>query len=94
MTEQKHTQRRWYVGKTSGCQGLVIAERDGANIAVTYDKADAPLVAAAPDLLEACECAVSSNPFMSGKAQISIDATAWDAIRAAIAKAKEGQPCG
>lgn len=51
--ESNHTPSPWYVAKTSNDQGLVISEVTGANIAVTYDKKDAPLIAAAPELLKA-----------------------------------------
>ena len=43
----------WYVASTGNHQGLVIDEADGRNVAVTYDKKDAPLVAASPKLLAA-----------------------------------------
>lgn len=49
----KHTEGPWYEAKTGNHQGLIVAEKDGSNIAVAYDKADAPLIAAAPKLLEA-----------------------------------------
>lgn len=42
----------WYVGNTGNHQGLVIEETTGRDVAVTYDKKDAPLVAAAPRLVE------------------------------------------
>ena len=51
----KHTPGKWYEAKTGNDQGLVISEQTGANIAVAYDKADAQLIAASPDLLEALE---------------------------------------
>lgn len=44
-------ENNWYVGKTGNHQGLVIEEGTGRNVAVAYDKADAQLLAAAPDLL-------------------------------------------
>lgn len=44
---------RWYVGRTGNCQGLVIEEGTGKNVAVAYAKEDAPLLAAAPEMLEA-----------------------------------------
>ena len=44
----------WSVMKTGNHQGLV-ADQDGKNIAVTYDKCHAPLIAAAPKLLEALQ---------------------------------------
>ena len=43
----------WYEAKTGNHQGLIVSEKDGRNIAVAYDKKDAPLIAAAPKLLEA-----------------------------------------
>ena len=49
-----HTDKKWFVSSTGNHQGLVIDETDGRNVAVTYDKADAPLIAAAPELLAAC----------------------------------------
>jgi hypothetical protein len=42
-------------------------------------------------LLSACKAAMASNPMMTGKAQITIDVDAWDAIRAAIAKVEVPQ---
>jgi len=53
-TQARHT---WYATDGSGGQGLVIDEDTGRNVAVAYDSADAPLLAAAPELLrelEAC----------------------------------------
>lgn len=51
--------QRWYATVTNTGspheQGLVIDETTGANIAVTYDAAHAPIVAAAPDLLAALQ---------------------------------------
>ncbi|HUV97291.1 MAG TPA: hypothetical protein VMV98_07455 [Acidobacteriaceae bacterium] len=43
----------WYTTKGSMGQGLVIDEADGRNVAVAYDEKDAPLLAAAPDLVRA-----------------------------------------
>lgn len=45
----------WYTAETGNHQGLVIEEETGRNVAVCYDKADAPLVAAAPALLHAAK---------------------------------------
>lgn len=45
----------WYVAETGNHQGLVIDESTGANIAVAYDKAHAPLIAAAPKLHHAAK---------------------------------------
>ncbi len=44
---------KWYVGNTGNHQGLIIDEKTGDNIAVSYKKEDAALIAAAPELLEA-----------------------------------------
>jgi hypothetical protein len=48
-----HTPGPWYEARTGNHQGLVISEATSANVAVTYDKKDAQLIAAAPDLLGA-----------------------------------------
>ena len=40
----------WHTARTGNHQGLVIDEA-GRNVAVSYDEADAPLLAAAPELL-------------------------------------------
>lgn len=42
----------WYVKKTSGNQALILDEKTGKDIAVAYDAANAPLLAAGPDMLE------------------------------------------
>ena len=44
--------RTWYEANMSGDQGLVIEEGTGRSVAVTYDKEDTALAAAAPDLLQ------------------------------------------
>ena len=46
-----NTDDKWYVSSTGNHQGLIVDEATGKNIAVTYDKQHAPLVAAAPQLL-------------------------------------------
>ena len=76
---------KWYAKITNRGsvheQGLVIDEKTGANIAVTYDPKDAPLVAAAPDLLAALEVIVE----ICGNR----NTVEFDNARAAIRKAKE-----
>lgn len=62
--------RKWHVARTGNHQGLVIDDNTGKNIAVTYDKADAPLVAAAPALLEACERARNEIQRLASKYNI------------------------
>jgi hypothetical protein len=46
---------RWYDSKGSGGQGLICDERDGRTVAVACDEKDAPLLAAAPELLQAAK---------------------------------------
>ena len=49
----KHTPGPWYESNTGNHQGLIIAEDTGENIAVSYDKINARLISAAPEMLEA-----------------------------------------
>ena len=42
---------KWYTAN-AGDQGLIIDEETGRNVAVSYDKKDAELIASSPDLLE------------------------------------------
>jgi hypothetical protein len=48
---------KWYYEDFNNIhdQSLIIDEDTGASIAVAYDKKNAPILAAAPDLLEALE---------------------------------------
>lgn len=48
----KHTPGPWY-SKNITYQGLVVSEKTGENIAVVYDKKNAPLVASAPNMYKA-----------------------------------------
>ncbi len=51
----KHTPGEWYTNpRATGHQGHVYSIETGHGIAVTYRIEDAPLVSAAPDLLQAC----------------------------------------
>ena len=50
----------WYSSKTDSHQGLVIDEDTGENIAVTFKKENAQLVASAPKLLKACKIALTA----------------------------------
>jgi hypothetical protein len=49
----KPTPGPWYEASMGNHQGLVVDEQTGANVAVVYDKANARLIASAPELLEA-----------------------------------------
>ena len=51
--------KEWYVAETGNHQGLICSEDTGENIAVSYDKTHAPLLAASPLLLQACKCALA-----------------------------------
>lgn len=70
----------------------MIDEGTGRNVAVTYDKVDAPIVAAAPDLLAACEelveLAAGFDDADHDPDDTPIVAPALARARAAIAKAK------
>lgn len=75
----------WYVANTSSHQGLIIDENAGETIAIAYDKANAPLIAAAPDLLEALKLAM---PYVEDCNSLTMEHA--DQMWAAIAKV-EGQ---
>jgi hypothetical protein len=49
--------KTWHAASTGNHQGLVIEDETGRNVAVAYDKADAPLIAQAPAMLEALRTA-------------------------------------
>lgn len=58
-----HTIGPWYATNAGNdYQGLVIDEATGANIAVSYDKTHATLIAAAPEMLEALKLALILHP--------------------------------
>jgi len=57
MSEQ--ASREWYTASMGNHQGLIVDMTTGNNIAVAYDKANAPLIAAAPELLETLEAIVN-----------------------------------
>lgn len=78
MTAKNH----WYVVSTGNHQGLIVEETTGANIAATYNKHDAPLVAAAPELLEALERCQIRLFMLEGNCD------EYELARKAIAKAK------
>lgn len=49
----KHTYMLWHIANNANdSQGLIISE-NGDNVAVSYNKMDAALIAAAPELLKA-----------------------------------------
>lgn len=89
MDQSKHTPGEWHAGnKRNDHQGLVYSLETGDNIAVTYKREDAPIVAAAPDLLEACIKAVGTLTHMT-TAQYARgeDKPTRELLVAAIAKA-------
>ncbi len=88
---QKHTPGPWESQATAGYethgQRAVYAEENGKDIAIVYDgEANARLIAAAPELLEACKALVGSDH--DGKSFTSRAALATRLARAAIAKAE------
>jgi len=71
-----HTPGPWIASVTSSqTQGLIYAEKDGANIAVTYATQDAALIAAAPDLLKALRI-IQANPNDPWSHRVALDAMA------------------
>jgi len=88
-------EKRWYVASTGNHQGLVVEEDTGRNVAVCYDKADAPLLAAAPKLLEACkEAQISCESMRMECADPLAEELADVARRLAAAIAKAGEVRG
>lgn len=82
-----HTPGPWYEGSSGNHQGIIIHEATGATVAVSYDKKDTAIIAAAPELLDALELAEATiervNPRVHGSCGGTIEV-----IRAAIRKAK------
>lgn len=83
-----HTKGPWYAN-TSGNQPLIYTEETGKAIAVCYDvnwdetKANANLIAAAPELLATCKCALADLEGIMPKFEPSGDRQhpAWATIR-------------
>ena len=50
----------YHVVGTGNHQGLIVDEETGRNVAVVYDSEDSRLLAASPELLEACRSALGS----------------------------------
>lgn len=102
MSTQTKQEARWYVGKTGNHQGLVIEERTGRQVAVSYDKQDGPLLAAAPELVAALReteaaLTVAQSYWHAGRAGrdpdlAKVELQSWHAAinhaRAALAKAE------
>jgi hypothetical protein len=65
----------WYVARSGNSQGLVISEATGANVAVTYDPKDAPLVACGPEMvtvLRDCEQSLSRLHDVDGAYRVTV----------------------
>lgn len=76
------TSDTWYTNtKPSATQGLIYNEETGANIAVSYDPKHANLIAAAPELLEACKAFVNRQGVMTWHE--------YELAKAAIRKAEQ-----
>ena len=80
------TTTTYYHKTTSSDQGLVIDEQTGRTVAVVYDAKDAPLLAAAPALLKACQAALQylqdTNPLEHGNPTLG---AVWRELEDAIA---------
>ena len=88
-----HTPGPWYEAGTGNQQGLVISEATSANVALAYDKKDAALIAASPELLAELEKSTAVLQWYllhygnSGGAEYAIQSN-----ESAIAKATGGKP--
>lgn len=91
MSDTKFTPGPWYETGTGNHQGLIVAEKTGENIAVVYDKVNARLIAAAPELLDALQAimAVFHKPDVGWTVDgepTTEKTSAWIQARAIIAK--------
>jgi len=82
------TKQSWYAPKSSNHQGVIVSEGDGRTVAVAYDKADAPLIAAAPELLEVVNRMLETPEPMTRTEHFEYSAETTRLARAAISKAK------
>jgi hypothetical protein len=83
------TPETWYTASTGNHQGLVISEQTGADICVTYDKKDAPLIATAPKMLRAIH-ALLDCPDMNWDEMEPVSIAAIKEARAVIAETEGG----
>lgn len=92
----KHTPGPWSkrYDEMNGCYEWTILKLAGDNtqtVATAYERGDARLISAAPDLLEACEQTIAAglrhNADGGTPETLALKAQAWNAMRAAIAKA-------
>ena len=96
MTQGKHTPAPWRAGASTFCRGdgevqmRVYTDHPPTEFDVFGDNlaANARLIAAAPDMLEALKSLVSANNSTDGMAMRK----AWDNARAAIARATGEKP--
>jgi len=79
--------KQWFTQSTGNHQGLIVDMETGNNIAVCYDKEDAPLMAASPVMLKALERIAK---WSIGKSLPEIQGILCD-VHEAIAKAT-GEP--
>lgn len=95
MDAVKHTPGPWYVYPTEYDNDTesfdVMADGAAITIACPPSEADARLIAAAPDLLAACEQVLSRLDYLTELwGQEGVTRGVQDALRAALAKAKGG----
>lgn len=105
MTKSEHTPGPWAVGQHPamtwgfivkpvlfGNKAVALHECEGGHI-LLKSEADANLIAAAPDLLDALEYAVSKYGKGGGPWNVPSDPGGWiECAHAAIAKAKGNEP--
>lgn len=99
MKQNKHTPGPWSVGELDENQFVNVYAADGYSVAIevqgedlTEAEANAHLIAAAPELLEACETALGVlYPHFDDDRDRSPEAFASNKILSAIAKARGGE---
>ena len=96
MSEAEHTPGPWEISRDAVPEGYtqntVYAERDGERVATAFrNEANARLIAAAPDLLEACKAALDAWHAKDSnfERELNKGTPEWlSSVRTAIAKAE------
>ena len=91
--ESLHTPTPWYESGTGNHQGLIIEERTGRNVSVTYDKADAAFIVRAVNSHDALMAALADilEIAKSRWRALPVDSPEKVRINAALAALAQGE---